>query len=490
MTDISISIDGQLHIRKLCERYLPEQEMVLLEWVRFARLRRAQSISISLQAHQTVILDDGQLISPLMWQSMATLLNSTNSDEIERSIDSLKPVRGIGMLAPLASGSSGFTILSPGQSRMRVLSYGTGAQEKTITRVENHTALILGQRSIDRRREMELLHHHLALVNARITINDQPLVHRQHSPNTFLSLKLYQGDAHIGTVSLPKANNHSSIELCHGDMPWSIVHYPARQGRIHWVRLDTVLNEEELGQMREQIEQANIRLLEHLRDNFNQMPAPLHNRIEELLMEWSRPLAPHFPILHMPLFQLCGEKKPVSLSALIEMSRSNALMATISESDRTTAAHSRGTLLLTRKQADFLSRSAGITLNFTGSSQSGGKPVLPHYRVVLQKLLPGLDRLLASVLSGGKKETLIPELEAVLRESLSRDPDWKRIIDLKPYHLSLQNYRGIWPSHLHKRKKEITIHRRHVITVALLRAIEKKSPTLLFVKSLIPPELS
>jgi len=490
MIDINISIDGQLHLRKLCERYLSEKEMVLLEWIRFSRLRNAQNINISLSPEQTIIIDDGQAISQSMWHSLKTLIISTDSEEIERSVEHLKPLRGLGALAPLASGSRDFTILSPSQQKMLVLTNGSQIPNKTIDRIENRVALVLGPRNINAEREKELLVYHLSLVEANVTINNEPLIHRQHSSETFLSLKLYQADLKVGSVSLPRIQNHSSLELCHGDIPWRIVHFPAKMGRIYWARLDSVLNEEELGPMAEQIEQANIRLLEYLRDHIEKMPESLRNRIEELLLEWSKPLAPDFPILNLPMFKLSGENTRLTLAQIQEKSRSGSLMATLSESDRFDKKNCANMLVLNRKQADFLSRSAGIYLNFTGSSQTYTMPFIPHYTNFIQRGYEKLDRLFASVFSKRTDDDSLIDQQKKLAQYLSTHPDWNQNPKLSGLQIIMLNYKGFWPSHHSPKKKTITIHANHVITRTLLNAIEENRSGSLFVKSLIPPEIA
>ncbi len=490
MNEISISIDGQQHIRKLSERYLPEREMVLLEWIRFARLRNAGSIRISLRLDQTIIIDDGQWISQTMMQAMRTLLETSDSGEIERSIELLKPIRGIGMLCPLASLSSGFIITTPDRQGMSMLSHGSKNPEKTVQRVDGKTALILGPRPVNLGREREILHHYLPLVNARISLDNQSITQRSHGSETFLSLRLYQADNPVGTLSLPKKSNHSSIELCHGDIPWRLVHFPAREGRIFWVRLESVLNEDELGPMMDQIDQANIRLLQYLCDNVDKWGDSLRNRIEELLFEWSRPMAPDFPIENLPLFRISGQKERVSLTQIREKSLNGPLAVDITDPDKGTSSTSSGVLLLTRKQADFVSRTARVPINFSGSSPSLNIPLFPLYQRLLYKALQGLDRFLSRLLSSRSSEETEKEKEKTMIDALTGCVDWCRYADPSRFRLEFLEYKGLWPSHLHQKEKRITIHNRHPITRAFRDAVTEKRPSSILVKSLIPPEFS
>ncbi len=488
MNDITVSIDGQLHIRKLCQRYLPEKELALLEWIRFARLRKAKTISLALTPDQTVIIDDGQPITPSMWQSIQALIRSTDSQEIERSIEKLKPLRGIGILAPLASGSNSFAIVSTAAEGRQTLAHGCQVVEKTLQRIGKLVGLILGPRPVDPERERDILRYHLPMVNAQITLDNQTLAHCPQSRDSFLSLKLYQGDAIVGTVALPKSGNHSSLELCHGDIPWRYLHFPAQQGRIFWARLESVLDEGELGSILQQIEQSNIRLLEYLRDNPDNWHPSLRGRIEELLFEWSRPLAPQYPILQLPLFRISGEKNPVSLARILETSQQNSLTAAITDSGKHGESYGTGTLLLTRKQADFLSRTVQIPLNFSGSPQTDRIPLLPFSSRCLQSLLQSLDRCWASWFAKTIPPRQYSESEKQLENRLASSPVWKNLIKESAYQMILLDHHGIWPSHLNKRKRTITVHARHLISRALLHAISDNKPGALFEKALVPPE--
>lgn len=490
MNDISISIDGQLHVRKLCERYLPEREMALLEWIRFARLRQARVIDISLKADETTVRDDGQAISPTMWQAMNTLLQSSDSDEIERSIEILKPVRGIGILAPLALGCEGFTMTSPAADGEYFLSHGQALAGNKPRSQGRHVILRLGPRGGNFNREAELLQRILPLVDAEITLNSQTVPRRRHALNTFLSLKVYQEDQPVGSVSLPRSCNHSSLELCHGDIPWRTAHFPPRQGRVFWARLDSVLGEEDLGPLMEKIDRANILLLEYIRDHFRQLPKNLLPRAEELLLEWSKPQAPHFPIMDLPLFRMSGQKEHISLSGLLSLrSRTGTLTATIMDQGQSDQLRGNGVLLLSRKQADFLTRSAEIPLSFTGSSQSGRMPFIPRYKLLLLMMVTKLDRLASFLFAPKSRSESFGRLEETLKGFLINDPEWNLVQDISSFQIELRNYRGIWPSHADASKKRISLHARHPLTRALLLAIGEERPTFLFIRSLIPPEL-
>lgn len=490
MSAINISVDGQQHIRKLSQRYLPEREMVLLEWVRFARLRNAGSIEISLRPDQTVIIDDGRAVPQAMLQAMRTLLESDDADEIERSIEALKPLRGIGILCPLAAQSSGFVIRSPGPGGMTALSHGSKIPEKTGPGIEGRTSLILGSRGANLTREREILRLHLPMVNARISLDNETIPHRSHGRDSFLSLRLYQGEVPVGTLSLPRSSNHSTIELCHGDIPWRLVHFPARQGRIFWARLESVLNEDELGPMMAQMEEANLRLLRYLCDNTEKWGDSLRGRIEELLFEWSRATAPDFPIEELPLFRISGQEERVSLAWIREKSLNGPLTAIIVDHDKDSASSGSGILLLTRKQADFISRSALIPLNFSGSPSSRTFPLIPIYLRFLHQALQGLDRFLSRLLSRRGPAGTDAEEDQILIAFLTGSRDWSRFADPARYRLELIEYKGFWPSHLHAREKKITIHKGHLITRALRNAVSEKRPFSLLVKALVPPEFS
>jgi hypothetical protein len=486
MSDISISIDGRQHVRKLCERYLTEREMALLEWIRFSRLRNAEHITLTITQDQTLIVDNGRPISQALWQAFETLLTTVDSASIERSIECLKPLRGIGILAPLAAGSTSFALVNPGPDGPQTIVSGSGISGKTLARIEAQVALVLGPRPVDLSREREILRYHLPLVSARIVLNHEPIQPRQHSRDTFLSLKLYQGDIAVGSVSLPKSKNHSSLELCHGDIPWRTVHYPASQGRVYHTRLSTVLNEDELGGIKDQIDEASLRLLEHFRDHPESWPFAMKNRIEELLFEWSRHLAPDFPIRDLPLFSVSGGSRRLSLAELQEKSRREIVNAVIT--DHNQPPPGKGLLILTRKQADFLSRTAGIRLSFVGLPGKRKETLWKNCMDGVRNGWMTLDRIYSWMAARGSDGEAPMEIEKRITEQLLAHPDWDRIPDLLRYRIRLISRSGPWPSHLHARRKRITLHRKHLITRALLQAMGDKQSLSLLLKALMPPE--
>lgn len=488
MNDITISIDGRQHIRKLCDRYLTEKEKVLLEWVRFARLRHADQITLTISQSQTLIIDNGEPIAANMWQAFESLLHADLAEDIERSIENLKPQRGIGILAPLATSSETFFLANPTSEGMRTISHGPAIAEKTRNRVERHVTLILGHRSIDLNREQEILKYHLPMVQAQIMLNHEPIKPRLHNQDTFLSLKLYQGDASVGSVSLPKSNNHSSLELCHGDIPWRTVHFPAHRGRVYHARLNTISGEDELGDFLQQIDKANDHLLEYLRDHPEKWPPALRKRIEELLFEWSRYLVPDIPIKDLPLFTLSGSSKRLSLADILKNVEKIPVNAIITERDQTPPG--KGILLLSRKQADFLGRTVGISLNFIGQPSQIRYSFFEAVKKRLRYFGAALDRLFSLFSAQKSKSLTITETTRILSDLFMNAPEWSLIPDLAHYKIQPVHRRGLWPSHLHHHKKLITLNLKHPITRYLLQAHSEKKPLSLMVKAMMPPEAS